>query len=238
MSRWLVPLTWLAFPVYIWQGVGVRLRTQRMVPAQGPVLHTIPGKQPAISLLVLGDSSAASVGIGKTEDGIAAQLSRMISEKTGRAVRWRAAGFSSATAYQLRDYVIPNLSDEPWTHIVISIGTNDTKNFHSVPRFKKDFGGMLYALRAKFPEARVVWSQVVDLRRVPALPSLLGKILNIRAGAMNRMGVRLCNERGAIAAEALPVEDPVAGFSSDGFHASEAGYHAWAEHLLPYVLED
>ncbi|EBV3599818.1 SGNH/GDSL hydrolase family protein, partial [Salmonella enterica subsp. enterica serovar Virchow] len=203
-----------------------------------PVLHAIAGKQPAIALLVLGDSSAASVGIGKTEDGLAAQLAQLVSERTGRAVRWRAAGFSSATANQLRDYVIPNLSAEPWTHIVLSIGTNDTKNFHSVPRFKKDFGGMLYALRAKFPEARVVWSPVVDLTRVPALPSMLGKILEIRAGAMNRMGERLCNERGAVAAARLPVEDPVAGFSTDGFHASEAGYRVWAEHLAPFVLEE
>jgi lysophospholipase L1-like esterase len=236
MSRWLVPLTWLAFPVYVWQGVGVRLRTERMVPAQGPVLHAIPGKQPAISLLVLGDSSAASVGIGKTEDGLAAQLSQLIAEQTGRAVRWRAAGFSSATANQIRDYVIPNLAAEPWTHIVISIGTNDTKNFHSVPRFKKDFGGLLYALRAKWPEARVVWSPVVDLKRVPALPRALGSILEVRAGAVNRMGERLCNERGAIAAGRLPILDPQAGFSSDGFHASEAGYRAWAEHMLPFVL--
>ncbi|EFG2885492.1 SGNH/GDSL hydrolase family protein, partial [Escherichia coli] len=105
-------------------------------------------------------------------------------------------------------------------------------------RFKKDFGGMLYALRAKFPEARVVWSPVVDLTRVPALPSMLGKILEIRAGAMNRMGERLCNERGAVAAARLPVEDPVAGFSTDGFHASEAGYRVWAEHLAPFVLEE
>jgi lysophospholipase L1-like esterase len=236
MSRWLVPLTWLAFPVYVWQGVGVRLRTERMVPAQGPVLHAIPGKQPAISLLVLGDSSAASVGIGKTEDGLAAQLSQLIAEQTGRSVRWRAAGFSSATANQIRDYVIPNLAAEPWTHIVISIGTNDTKNFQSVPRFKKDFGGLLYALRAKWPEARVVWSPVVDLKRVPALPRALGSILEVRAGAVNRMGERLCNERGAVAAGRLPILDPQAGFSSDGFHASEAGYRAWAEHMLPFVL--
>ncbi|RUU14216.1 SGNH/GDSL hydrolase family protein, partial [Mesorhizobium sp. M7A.T.Ca.TU.009.01.3.2] len=55
-------LTWLAFPVYIWQGLGVRRRTTRMLPAQGPVMHEISGKAPDISLLVLGDSSAASVG--------------------------------------------------------------------------------------------------------------------------------------------------------------------------------
>lgn len=236
MSRLLPLLTWLAFPIYIWQGIGVRLRTERMVPAQGPVLHSVPGKQPGISLLVIGDSSAASVGIGKTEDGLAAQLAGLISEKTGRGVRWRAAGYSSATAGQIRDFVVPNLAAEPWTHIVISIGTNDTKNFHSVPRFKKEFGGLLYALRAKWPEARVVWSPVVEMNRVPALPALLGRILEVRAGAMNRMGERLCNERGAVAASRLPILDPAAGFSTDGFHASEAGYRAWAEHMLDFVL--
>ncbi|RUX43392.1 SGNH/GDSL hydrolase family protein, partial [Mesorhizobium sp. M7A.F.Ca.CA.002.09.1.1] len=111
-------LSWLAFPVYIWQGLGVRRRTTRMLPAQGPVMHEISGAAPAISLLVLGDSSAASVGIGNSEDGLAAQLAVLISQSTGRAVRWRAAGFNSATSGQIRDHVLPNLSADPWTHIV------------------------------------------------------------------------------------------------------------------------
>lgn len=236
MSRIPPLLTWLALPVYAWQGIGVRRRTERMTPAQGPVMHSIPGKQPGMALLVLGDSSAASVGIGKSEDGLAAQLAGLIAEKTGRAVKWRAAGFSSATSGQIRDYVIPNLSDESWTHIVLSIGTNDTKNFHTIARFKKEFGGLLYALRAKWPEARVVWSPVVDMKRVPALPPMLGSILEVRADAVNRMGERLCGERGAVAASRLPILDPQAGFSTDGFHASAAGYHAWAEHLLDTVI--
>ena len=236
MSRLLPILTWLAFPVYIWQGIGVRLRTSRMLPAKGPVLHRVKGNEPAISLLVLGDSSAASVGIGRSEDGLANQLALLINEKTGRAVNWRAAGFNSATSGQIRDHVLPNLSADKWTHIVLAIGTNDTKNFHSVPRFKKEFGGLLYALRAKWPEARVVWSPVLEFTRAPAMPPLLGKILEVRAGAMNTMGIRLCHERGAVPAPRLPITNPEVGFSTDGFHASEAGYRAWAEHLVEFVL--
>jgi lysophospholipase L1-like esterase len=231
-------LSWLALPVYIWQGVGVRRRTERLVPAAGPVMHRIDGGAPEIALLVLGDSSAASVGIEMTDNGVAAQLSALVAAQTGQAVRWRAAGFNSATSGQIRDHVLPNLAAEPWTHIVLSLGTNDMKNFHAVPRFKKEFGGLLYGLRAKWPEARIVWSPVVDMTLVPALPPLLGSILEIRAGLINAMGERLCRERGAIAATRLPIEDPKLGFSSDGFHASEAGYKAWAEHLLPFVLGD
>jgi lysophospholipase L1-like esterase len=135
----------------------------------------------------------------------------------------------------MRDHVVPNLSADAWTHIVVSVGTNDAKNFHSISRFKKEFGGMLYALRAKFPHARIVWSPVIDMTRIPALPPLLGKVLEIRAAAINETAARLCFERGAVPASRLPVIDPAAGFSTDGFHASEAGYKAWAEHLLPLI---
>jgi lysophospholipase L1-like esterase len=236
MSRFAALLSWLAFPVYIWQGLGVRRRTPRMLPAGGPVRHHIDGAEPKIGLLVLGDSSAASVGIESSEQGLAAELSRLIAARTGRAVTWRAAGFNSATSGQIRDHVLPNLAPEPWTHIVVSIGTNDAKNFHSVPRFKREFGGLLYGLRAKWPEARLVWSPVVEMTRVPALPALLGKILEIRAQAINARGEALCFERGALPATRLPILDPAAGFSIDGFHASAAGYAAWAEHLLPLII--
>lgn len=236
MSRFAALLSWLAFPVYIWQGLGVRRRTPRMLPAGGPVRHHIDGAEPEIRLLVLGNSSAASVGIESSEQGLAAELSRLIAARTGRAVTWRAAGFNSATSGQIRDQVLPNFAPETWTHIVVSIGTNDAKNFHSVPRFKREFGGLLYGLRAKWPEARLVWSPVVEMTRVPALPTLLGKILEIRAQAINARGEALCFERGALPATRLPILDPAAGFSIDGFHASAAGYAAWAEHLLPLVI--
>lgn len=238
MPRLAPLLTWLAFPAYVWQGLGVRRRTSRMLPARGPVLHEVDGSEPAVSLLVLGDSSAASVGIDHSQEGLAAQLASLISARTGRAVRWRAAGFNSATAGQLRDHVLPNFAAEPWTHIVLSIGTNDTKNFHTLHRFKREFGGLLYALRAKWPEARVVWSPVVEFTRVPALPPLLAKILEIRASALNALGTRLCHERGAVPATRLPIPDPQTGFSTDGFHASAAGYRAWAEHLADLVLAE
>ena len=83
----------------------------------------------------------------------------------------------------------------------------------------------------------------IDARAREILIALLPKdaadernaILEIRAGAINRMGVRLCDERSAAAATRLPILD-ASGFSSDGFHGSEIGYKAWAEHILGFVL--
>ena len=238
MSNLLPLLSWLAFPIYVWQGLAVRRRTSRLLPPRGGVPRTLAGRGEPVRLLVLGDSSAASVGIDDSEKGLAARLAHALNSETGQPVTWRAAGFNSATSGQLGDHVVANLAPEPWTHIVLSVGTNDTKNFHSVSRFKKEFGGLLYAVRAKWPQARIVWSPVIDMTLVPALPVLLGRILEIRAAAINRMGTRLCLERGAVPAARLPVVDPAAGFSHDGFHASVAGYQAWADHLLPLIALD
>jgi len=229
-------LSWLAFPVYVWQGVRVRMRSIRMAPPRGHVRHAIDGHEPAIRLLVVGDSSAAGIGIETTDGLLAVRLAQIVAARTGRRVEWRAAGFNSATAGQLRDFVVPNLASEDWTHIVLAVGTNDAKNFHTVGRFKKEFGGLIYALKAKWPEARIVWSPVVDMALIPALPRALGRLLEIRASLINRTGERLCLERGVVPASRLPILDPVAGFARDGFHASEAGYRAWAEHLEEIVI--
>jgi lysophospholipase L1-like esterase len=228
-------LSWLALPVYIWQGLGVRMRTERMVPAQGAVSGNLPGQGETIRLLVVGDSSAASVGVATTDRGLAPVLAGLINQRTGLPVTWRKAGFNSATAGQVRDFVVPNLAAEPYTHIVVSIGTNDAKNFHTMRRFRREFGGLVYALKAKWPEARIVWSPVIDMTLVPAMPPALGKILEIRASLVNRLATRLCLERGAVPAIRLPILNET-GFSTDGFHASEIGYAAWAEHLVPFVI--
>ena len=124
-------VSWLLYPVYAWQGIGVRLKTERMLPPAGLPVGEIAGKDPAIRLLVLGDSSSAGVGVSDAWQGLCVRLAVHLQGRTGRKVIWRAAGFNSATSGQLRDHVVPNLERGLWTHIVLTTGTNDTKNFHS-----------------------------------------------------------------------------------------------------------
>jgi hypothetical protein len=50
-SRLALLATWLALPVYAWQGLGVRRRTSRLLPAAGPVTGAIDGAEPNVVLL-------------------------------------------------------------------------------------------------------------------------------------------------------------------------------------------
>ncbi|MCY6379292.1 SGNH/GDSL hydrolase family protein [Hoeflea prorocentri] len=230
--------SWLLAPVAIVSGLRVRAGTPRLSPPQGRPFGVAGQADIApLRLLVVGDSSAAGVGVDDVSETVGAQLAAILYERTGKSVSWRNAGANSAVCAEIRDHVVPNLERIDYTHIIIAAGTNDAKNFVTAKKFKRGFGGLLYALRAKWPEAVILWSPVIDMRMVPSLPPLLAHILHMRASIINRMGRQLCKERFAMAAAQLYPHDP-AGFSEDGFHAGAAGYRYWAELLADTILED
>lgn len=230
----------LAAPIYAIQGLYVRERVMRLAPAPGPRegwLGVRKDERADVRLLVLGDSTAASVGIDRAQDGLTAQLAHLIHEETGRSVHWRASGHNSAIAEEVRDHVVPHIEPRDWTHVLITVGTNDTKNFHSVGRWKKGFGTLLYALHARFPQARLYWSEAVDPRDVPGLPTPLAQIMRLRRDLINAKAQELCFERGCTSVRPIPNVMP-AGFCIDGFHASEEGYEHWARTVGDYILAD
>ncbi|WP_306031256.1 SGNH/GDSL hydrolase family protein [Stappia sp. MMSF_3263] len=240
MSRLAFHLSTLALPLYAVAGLRLRARTHRFPPADGPVFgHALPedgegGGANRLRLLVLGDSSAAAVGIARQEDGLAPCIAASLARRRGCRVDWHAAGFNSATTGMLRDHVVHNLEPVPYSHILISAGFNDLKNFHSGRRFRQEFGGLIYALKARFPESRIYWSQVLAPDDVPALTPLVRALLRPRAVEIVRLGQCLCRERGVAAipaAKGLPRR----AFCADGIHPSEEGFAGWAEHVAEHM---
>jgi lysophospholipase L1-like esterase len=205
--------------------------------ATGPGKGQVGDGAAEVRVLVIGDSSAAGVGADEMGDTLGPRIAARFHSATGKTVAWRNAGANSAVASQLRDYVVPNIEERNFTHVLIAVGTNDAKNFLTRSRFKKGFGGLLYAIHTRWPEARIYWSPVIDMTQVPALPPVLGFILGLRVQIINAMGVQLCRERHATAIEPLPVEGED-GFAIDGFHANKLGYEHWADHASKIMLDE
>jgi lysophospholipase L1-like esterase len=230
-------ISWLLVPLALIKGIGVRKTVPRLPPPRGRPKGQVGNGTAEIRLLVIGDSSAAGVGADRIEDTLGPQLAAILNEATGNPVTWRNAGANSAIAAQVRDHVIPHIEERDFTHVIVSVGTNDAKNFVTRSAFKKGFGGLLYAAHARWPDAKVYWSPVVDMPDVPALPASLAFILGLRAQIINGMGVQLCRERNATAMAPLPVEGPE-GFAIDGFHANALGYRHWAQHIARIIQDE
>ncbi len=208
----------------------------RMPPPEQYPFVQLKGKGEPLRLLFIGDSSAAGVGVKDFKQCVAGRTPYLLANKTSKSVTTRTCGNNSATAGELRDFIVPNLERETYDYIIINIGVNDAKNFHTANRFKKEFGGLLYALNAKFPDAKVIWSDLIDLEGIPLLPSPLNKIIGIRARIIRKQGKELCFERGALSPTTnwRVIEE---NFAEDGFHASAKGYEQWAEELTDYIAE-
>lgn len=235
MIRYFGFISWLLLPVALIQAFAVRRRTPRLSPPPGRTIgEEGHGPAPRFRILVVGDSSAAGLGAAHMEETLAPKLARRLAARFSCSVTWRTAGANSATTEELRDYVVPHIAREPFNHIVILVGTNDMKNYLSRRRFDNGFGGLLFALHARWPEATLIWSPVIDMRTVPALPRALGGILELRARMLNALGEQLCRERFTIMAPRLQAHDPE-GFAIDGFHASPKGYGYWADLLADEI---
>lgn len=230
-------VSWLLLPLAVYLGLRVRKTAQRLPPPSGPSKGQIGKGQAEFRLLVIGDSSAAGVGADEIDETLGPQIAARIHKATGKSVTWRNAGANSAVASQVRDFVVPNIEERDFTHVLITVGTNDAKNFLTRSRFKKGFGGLLYAAHTRWPEARIFWSPVIDMAHVPALPPALGFILGLRVRIINAMGVQLCRERHAVATKPLPELNPD-GFAIDGFHANRLGYDYWANHVAGIMLDE
>ncbi len=236
-ETWRAIFSWVMLPVYVWQGIAVRLRIERLLPADVATSGLVGAGYAGapVRLLVLGDSTVASVGMETLGETFAYQVAEAVAVRHRRPVAWRSIGANSATSGALRDHVVPHVEPRDFTHVFVCVGINDMKNFHLVSQFKKTFGTLLYALRTRFNEAEIIWTPIPDMRDCPALPKLLAQVLAARADLINAMGVRLCQERRVTATDPVARVDPSC-FARDGFHPNGKGYRVWAEHAAQWIV--
>jgi lysophospholipase L1-like esterase len=134
-------VSWLLLPLAVHLGLRVRKQAQRLPPPPGRAKGQVGDGAAEVRVLVIGDSSAAGVGADEMGDTLGPRIAARFHSATGKTVAWRNAGANSAVASQLRDYVVPNIEERDFTHVLIAVGTNDAKNFLTRSRFKKGFGG-------------------------------------------------------------------------------------------------
>ncbi len=79
-------------PVLVLQGIWVRKTTLKLPEAAHPDRGEFGEQDPPISILGLGDSVIAGVGVDKLDESLTAQIARSTAEKTGRRVTWQVYG--------------------------------------------------------------------------------------------------------------------------------------------------
>jgi lysophospholipase L1-like esterase len=231
-------LSWLCFPIYLIQGLYVRKKSIRLPPAKGAksgLINAGTSRARPIKILCLGDSGIAGVGCADTSETLTPKLAAELSKALKKPVEWHMNGNNSAVAGEILNSVVPNLEHCDYDHIYISIGANDSKNWHTKSRFKQEFGNLIYALHARFPTAKLYWSPHAPYSKFPLLPKPLNFILEWRAQILGKQAYHLCIERDV---NFIPRMENITqdGFVEDGFHPNAKANQGWAEHLAKQIV--
>ena len=86
-------------PILIAQGLWTRARVPVLPEAAGPRKGVV-GHGPSLRLLIVGDSSAAGVGVARQEQALAGHLSRELAAQAQARVQWQLVARSGITSAQ------------------------------------------------------------------------------------------------------------------------------------------
>lgn len=235
-------------PVLMWQGLRVRRRTPQLPEAVG-AREGVAGQGPVrLRLLVVGDSSAAGVGVRTQDEALApqlaAELARQLTQQTLQrghgpsAVAWQlvaATGLTARGALAQMAATRLNRADV----LVTVLGVNDAIDGTDPPGWLHDLDAIRSHAQHHAKARFAVHCAPPRMDLMPALPQPLRWLLGAAAARLDaalRQHVRHAHRRSRFALPFDPVrEDAAAWFASDGFHPNAALYARWASELADHV---
>lgn len=224
-------------PVILWQGRKAKRDTPRLPEASGHPSGQHGDGEPQLSLLVLGESTAAGVGVQTHDQGLASQLARQLHNQTGQTVAWHTHGINGATLAQLISH-LESASLPAADMVLLSMGVNDTTALTPRAAFRQQLLDLRNILASRYPHPMRLLS-VPPMHRFTALPVPLRQVLGWRARLLDGVYRDLAREEsGAFVHLRYPLVTDSRLLAEDGYHPGEEGYRVMAGALVDQLQTD
>lgn len=223
-----------ASPLLMTQALRVRRIAQSLPEAAGPRAGTI-GNGPPLRLAIIGDSSAAGVGVADQSHALAGQLTTMLAERF--EVTWHLDALTGATTRSTLAR-LETATPCPRDVIVVALGVNDVTRLVPARRWTALQSQLRARLHALYQPKRIYLSGMPPLSHFPLLPEPLRWTLGRHAAKLQSALIR--DIAGLPDCTHVPFTmdlDP-ALMASDGFHPSAALYTLWAKELASRIISD
>jgi lysophospholipase L1-like esterase len=215
------------------QARGVR---KRMVTLSEPLgehsgLERAAGGTGMLRLLVIGDSTAAGVGVTDMRDALPPQLAVILAARRGCTVAWTASARTGATASVTAEVLVPAAPLEQDIAVVL-VGVNDVLKMTPRQTWRASMDRLVDALQTHVrPGGQIVLAGVPNLWQFRAFPQPLRAVLSWQGRALDREIRQIAKRRPAVMHVAMPPVSSPEMFAEDGFHPNAAAYRALAAHF-------
>ena len=228
-------------PLLVAQALRTRARVPRLPEAAGARAGRAAGST-ARQLLVIGDSSAAGVGVATQDDALIGQLLRALHARGHAAWHWRLLARSGVTSQQALGLLDDDAVSEGADLAVIVTGVNDVVDQVPSMHAVRAREGLVNLLRNRVGVQHVVVCPLPPIHQFRALPQPLRWMAGTDARRHN------CALREWVRARAASIGDvsmaPLdhmrltrESMASDGFHPGEPVYRAVATALADHIVE-
>lgn len=220
-------------PLLIWQGRQVRRVAMKLPEAAGPRQGVAGEGAPQVRLLVVGDSSAAGVGVADQQQALAAPLAAALSKHLGAAVGWQllaTTGHTAADAVR----ALQEASDLHQADVMVTaLGVNDAVAQVRPTRFLSQLDALHTLAQERAGVRFTLHSGLPPVSEFPLLPQPLRAVLGRDARRLDDALSHHVAGSSDRAYAPLPVPpmgaDVTDWIAVDGFHPGPLAYRAWAE---------
>ncbi|MBU6187991.1 MAG: SGNH/GDSL hydrolase family protein [Betaproteobacteria bacterium] len=220
----------------VWQGRRVRRLALRLPEAAGARVGGTDTAGSAPRLLIVGDSSAAGVGVTEQSEALSGQLLSALAARGVLPRRWQLIARTGVAAASLPDLIDQGLDEartpaESFDVALVVVGVNDVTGATPIARWLADLD-RLHARLKGLGVRTAVFSGLPPMDRFIALPQPLRMWLGLQARRYDRALGQWSAARADTFHWVLPRLDDPALLASDGFHPSAAGCALWARELV------
>ncbi len=223
-------------PALIVQGNAVKKNTLRLAEPEGKRQGMV-GTGKALSILILGDSAAAGVGVETQEDALLGAVLKEL--KDGYEISYQLEATTGHTSGQVIQ-TVKNMPNQHFDVVITSVGVNDITKLTS-PKDWIQKQQQLYAeINRKFTPELVIASGVPPMNKFPALLHPLAWLFGQYAKGMNKNLAKFVQQH----ANMQWIEYDLQRFKSlnlemvqDGFHPSKEIYTLWGEQVADKIRQ-
>ncbi|TVP71971.1 MAG: SGNH/GDSL hydrolase family protein [Rhodobacteraceae bacterium] len=213
-------------PLHAAQMLGVIARVPRLPEAAGARAGSC-GQGQALRLLVLGDSSAAGVGVAHQDQALVGQICVHLGRM--HHLDWQLCARSGATtAGALR---LLAAARAPVDVVVLALGVNDVLRQTPLRRFAAGQAALIDQLRAEYGARLILASAVPPLGAFEVFPMPLRAHLGRRADALDAELQRVCAARDGVVHVPFDLDPAPHWLAADGLHPGAALYAEWGQRM-------
>jgi len=226
-------------PVLLIQARRLRQTALRLPEAAGPRCGSEglqDALQPALRILVVGDSSAAGVGVDDQAQALAQPVAKLLAIKLGRPITWQLVAKSGVNTEEslalLRQSELGSAD-----FLVIALGTNDVTSQRAQRQFLQDYRRLVEEVRRRTGIVGLVATGLPPLRILPAAQHPLRWYLGRYAARLDRMLQRWISQDAAARYVSLDWAAKPLEMARDRFHPGARQYRRWAELVSEQIVD-